>query len=51
MNEGQKQEETIEIVGIVPRTRHELFAKEESEGAIYLLEDEDGGRLLKLTPP
>jgi len=28
--------ETIEIVGIVPSTRHELFANEESDGAIYL---------------
>jgi predicted permease len=31
-----KQEETIEIVGIVPATRHQLFAKEELGGAIYL---------------
>jgi predicted permease len=34
--EKQKQEETIEIVGIVPATRHELFEKEEPGGAIYL---------------
>jgi len=34
--EKEKQEETIEIVGIVPTTRHELFAKEELGGAIYL---------------
>ncbi len=34
--EEKKQEETIEIVGIVPATRHELFAKEEAGGAIYL---------------
>ena len=30
------QDETIEIVGIVPVTRHELFASEEPDGAIYL---------------
>ena len=35
-SEAQKQEETIEIVGIVPPTRHELFEKEEPGGAIYL---------------
>ncbi|MEY2526577.1 MAG: hypothetical protein QOE73_1348, partial [Verrucomicrobiota bacterium] len=35
-NEETKQEETIEIVGIVPATRHELFANEEAGGAIYL---------------
>ena len=28
LNEGEKQEETIEIVGIVPATRHALFEKE-----------------------
>jgi len=36
VNEGQKQEETIEIVGIVPPTRHALFEKEETIGGIYL---------------
>jgi hypothetical protein len=36
LNEEKKQEETIEIVGIVPATRHELFEKEEPGGAIYL---------------
>src|SRR5262252_3085057 len=36
VNEGQKQEETIEIVGIVPTTRHALFEKEEPIGGIYL---------------
>jgi ABC-type antimicrobial peptide transport system permease subunit len=36
LNEEKKQEETIEIVGIVPTTRHELFEKEEPGGAIYL---------------
>lgn len=35
MNEGQKHEETIEIVGIVPATRHALFEKE-LLGGIYL---------------
>jgi predicted permease len=36
VNEGQKQEETMEIVGIVPATRHALFEKEETIGGIYL---------------
>jgi predicted permease len=36
LNEAKKQEETIEIVGIVPATRHELFEREEPGGAIYL---------------
>jgi ABC-type antimicrobial peptide transport system permease subunit len=36
LNEEEKQEETIEIVGIVPATRHELFEREEPGGAIYL---------------
>jgi predicted permease len=36
LSEQEKQEETIEIVGIVPKTRHELFEKEEPAGAIYL---------------
>src|SRR5258707_2275940 len=31
-----KQDETIEIVGIVPVTRHDLFASEEPDGSIYL---------------
>ena len=35
LNEGEKQEETIEIVGIVPATRHALFEKEPA-GGIYL---------------
>jgi len=35
-SEEQKKEETIEIVGIVPATRHDLFEKEEPGGAIYL---------------
>ncbi len=35
MNEEEKQEETIEIVGIVPATRHALFEKEPA-GGIYL---------------
>ncbi len=32
----EKREETIEVVGIVPVTRHQLFADEEAAGAIYL---------------
>jgi predicted permease len=36
LNEKEKQDETIEIVGIVPATRHELFAREELGCAIYL---------------
>jgi hypothetical protein len=32
----EKQDETIEIVGIVPVTRHQLFASEEPDGSIYL---------------
>src|SRR5215469_16023240 len=35
LSERQKQEETIEVVGIVPATRHALFEKE-SAGSIYL---------------
>ena len=31
-----KQDETIEIIGIVPVTRHQLFANEEPDGSIYL---------------
>jgi hypothetical protein len=36
LSDKEQQEETIEIVGIVPTTRHELFEKEEPGGAIYL---------------
>jgi predicted permease len=36
LSEKEKREETIEIVGIVPATRHELFAREELGCAIYL---------------
>jgi len=36
LTEKEKQEETIEIIGIVPVTRHDLFANEEPEGSIYL---------------
>src|SRR4029077_3317155 len=32
----EKQDETIEIIGIVPVTRHDLFASEEPDGSIYL---------------
>src|SRR5215468_5033185 len=35
LNDGEKQQETIEIVGIVPATRHALFEKEPA-GGIYL---------------
>jgi putative ABC transport system permease protein len=35
-SERQKQDETIEIIGIVPVTRHQLFQQEEPAGAIYL---------------
>src|SRR6266705_2100723 len=35
LNESEKQEETVEIVGIVPATRHALFEKEPA-GGIYL---------------
>jgi ABC-type antimicrobial peptide transport system permease subunit len=35
VNETQKQDETIEIVGIVPASRHALFEKEPA-GGIYL---------------
>jgi predicted permease len=35
LNDGEKQQETIEIVGIVPATRHALFEKE-PVGGIYL---------------
>ena len=36
LSKEEKQDETIEIVGIVPVTRHDLFANEEPDGAIYL---------------
>jgi predicted permease len=36
LSEKDKPEDTIEIVGIVPATRHKLFEKEEPGGAIYL---------------
>jgi putative ABC transport system permease protein len=34
--EKEHQEETIEIIGIVPVTRHDLFANEEPDGSIYV---------------
>jgi hypothetical protein len=36
LSKEKKQDETIEIVGIVPVTRHDLFASEEPDGSIYL---------------
>jgi predicted permease len=36
LSQAQKQDETIEIVGIVPTTRHQLFQQDETGGAIYL---------------
>src|SRR3989440_8938564 len=36
LSEKEKQDETIEIVGMVPVTRHDLFANEEPDGSIYL---------------
>jgi len=36
LTKEEKQDETIEIVGIVPVTRHDLFANEEPDGSIYL---------------
>src|SRR5436853_2904731 len=36
LSKEEKQDETIEIIGIVPVTRHDLFANEEPEGSIYL---------------
>src|SRR6266508_3602005 len=36
LSKAEKQDETIEIVGIVPATRHDLFANEEPDGSIYL---------------
>src|SRR5947208_2245408 len=34
--EKERQDQTIEIVGIVPVTRHDLFANEEPDGSIYV---------------
>jgi predicted permease len=34
--EKEHEDETIEIVGIVPVTRHDLFANEEADGSIYV---------------
>src|SRR5437764_581118 len=36
LTKEEKEEETIEIIGIVPVTRHDLFANEEPDGSIYL---------------
>lgn len=36
VNEKENQDETMEIVGIVPNSRHALFEKEEPIGGIYL---------------
>jgi len=36
LSKEEKQDETIEIIGIVPVTRHDLFASEEPDGSIYL---------------
>jgi ABC-type antimicrobial peptide transport system permease subunit len=36
LSKEAKQGETIEIIGIVPVTRHDLFASEEPDGSIYL---------------
>src|SRR5213083_2566853 len=36
LSKEEKQDETIEIIGIVPVTRHDLFANEEPDGSIYL---------------
>src|SRR5205814_353168 len=36
LSKAEKQDETIEVVGIVPATRHDLFANEEPDGSIYL---------------
>src|SRR5207249_4934648 len=36
LGEKENQNETIEIIGIVPVTRHDLFANEEPDGSIYL---------------
>jgi len=34
--EKDQQNQTIEVVGIVPLTRHDLFASEEPDGSIYV---------------
>src|SRR5437868_2199573 len=34
--EKERQDQTIEIIGIVPVTRHDLFANEEPDGSIYV---------------
>ena len=36
LSKEEKQDETMEIIGIVPVTRHDLFASEEPDGSIYL---------------
>jgi predicted permease len=36
LNEKENQDETMEIVGIVPNSRHALFEKEEPIGGFYL---------------
>jgi len=36
LSKEEKQDETIDIVGIVPVTRHDLFASEEPDGSISL---------------
>jgi hypothetical protein len=36
LSKEEKEDETIEIIGIVPVTRHDLFANEEPDGSIYL---------------
>jgi predicted permease len=36
LSKEEKQDETIEIIGIVPVTRHDLFASEEPDGSIYV---------------
>jgi ABC-type antimicrobial peptide transport system permease subunit len=36
LGKEEEQDQTIEIVGIVPVTRHDLFANEEPDGSIYL---------------
>src|SRR5213079_629091 len=36
LSNEEKQDETIEIIGIVPVTRHDLFANEKPDGSIYV---------------
>jgi predicted permease len=36
LSKEEKQDQTIEIIGIVPITRHDLFASEEPDGSIYV---------------